>query len=157
MYAVKINMPSEFKIYFEQPVPLETRDIKLLMGTVGLYFIFTKDLPIPYPFKPSRLLYIGMSERKTTGIGKRLINHHDGVHNVGLKNYRRNRPLNFTILNFEMIRQFWGLRVEDLESYFILDFVEKFGVFPICNNRTGSEIFQAKRQADFRIDWDYFN
>jgi hypothetical protein len=150
-------MPNEFKIFFDQPIPLRARNIQLLIGTVGLYFIFTENLPIPYPFKSSRLLYIGMSERKSNGIGKRLINHHDGGHNIGLKNYRKGRQLNFTILNFEMIRQFWGLRIEDLESYFILDFVKKFGVFPICNNRSGSEIYQEKREADFMIDWDYFS
>ena len=150
-------MPVEFKIYFDQPIPLETSNIKLLTGTVGLYFIFTKDLPISYPFKPSRLLYIGMSEQKASSISHRLTRHYDGGHNIGLKNYRRDRPLYFTILNFEMIQRFWGLRVGNLESYFILDFVEKFGVFPICNNTTGSETFQVKRQADFKIDWDYFN
>jgi len=150
-------MPVEFKIYFDQPIPLETSNIKLLKGIAGLYFIFTKDLPISYPFKPSRLLYIGMSEQKTMGIGKRLASHYDGAHNIGLKNYRRDRQLYFTTLNFGMIERLWGLRVGNLESYFILDFVEKFGVFPICNNTTGSETFQEKRQADFKIDWDYFN
>ncbi|MES1250140.1 MAG: hypothetical protein ABUL46_05615, partial [Chitinophaga rupis] len=78
-------MPGEFKIYFDQAIPLETSDIKLLTGAVGLYFIFTKDLPISYPFKPSRLLYIGMSERKTSGISHRLAKHYDGGHNIGLK------------------------------------------------------------------------
>jgi hypothetical protein len=149
-------MLQEFKIYFEEPTPLSASDVKLMTGTVGLYFIFTKDLLIPYPFGQSRLLYIGMSERKTTSIGKRLANHYEGA-NIGLKNYRRGQTLYFTIINFEMIRKFWNLRVEDLESYFILDFVQNFGVFPICNNKRGSELLQKHRQANFKIDWDYFN
>lgn len=150
-------MSNEFKIYFEQSIPLDIRNINLLGRIAGLYFIFTKDLPIPYPFKPSRLLYIGMSERKTSGIANRLSKHYDGMNNVGLKNYRKVRPLYFTILNFEMVSQFWSLKVEDLESYFILDFVVKFGIVPICNIRSGYEMVEENRQAGFTIDWGFFN
>lgn len=151
-------MLGELKIYFEPPSPLEISDIKLLSGTVGLYFIFTSDLVIPYPFKSSRLLYIGMSERKTSSIGNRLTNHFDGVSgNHGLRNYRKVKPLYYTIINFEMLRKFWQLRIEDLESYFILDFTERFGVAPICNNKMGSEVLQARHGVNFNIDWNYFN
>ena len=43
----------------------------------------------------------------------------------------------FTHLNFEMLRRLWKQSIEDLESYFILDFVRLYGVYPICNNKTG--------------------
>lgn len=151
-------MLGELKIHFEPPSPFESGGIKLMSGVVGLYFIFAQDLVIPYPFKSSRLLYIGMSERKSTSIGTRLTNHFDGgSRNYGLKNYRKTRPLYYTIINFEMLRKFWGLRVEDLESYFIVDLTEKFGVSPICNNKMGSEVLPHRHQVNFNIDWDYFN
>jgi hypothetical protein len=55
-----------------------------------------------------------------------------------------------------MLRNFWSNRIEDLESYFILDFVEKHGVYPICNNKSGYEILGKKLKAIFLIDWHYF-
>jgi hypothetical protein len=55
-----------------------------------------------------------------------------------------------------MLRKFWSNRIEDLESYFILDFVEKYGVYPICNNKSGYEILDKKLKANFIIDWQYF-
>ena len=55
-----------------------------------------------------------------------------------------------------MLKSFWEYRIEDLESYFILDFVEKYGVYPICNNKSGFEILEKKIKANFVIDWKYF-
>ncbi len=50
----------------------------------------------------------------------------------------------------------WELRIENLESYFILNFVEHFGVYPICNNRSGIEILRSDLQTHLKIDWSYF-
>jgi hypothetical protein len=47
-------------------------------------------------------------------------------------------------------------RIEDLESYFILNFVEKYGVYPICNNKTGFEVLNNVVETNFDIDWNYF-
>jgi len=114
-------------------------------------------LQIQYPFQKSRLLYIGMSEKKTNSIGSRLTGHFEGKSkNLGLVNYRKVGQLFFTYFNFEMVRKFWDFRIEDLESYFILDFVEKYGVYPICNNKSGFEILEKKVEADFIINWKYF-
>ena len=124
---------------------------------MGLYFIFTSETFIQYPFQKSRLLYIGMSEKKTNSIGSRLTGHFEGKSkNLGLVNYRKVDPLLFTFINFEMLRKFWNHRIEDLESYFILDFVEKYGVYPICNNKSGFEILEKKVEEDFIINWKYF-
>ena len=110
----------------------EPFNIKPLNGIAGLYFIFTQSIDIQYPFEKSKLLYIGMSEKKTNGIGNRLTGHLEGKSkNMGLVNYRKAEQLFFTYINFEMLRKFWNYRIEDLESYFILDFVEKYGVYPI--------------------------
>jgi len=145
------------KIFFDSPKTFEIQNIKPLVGLTGLYFIFNNKMHIQYPFKTSRLLYIGMSEKKTNSMGNRLAGHFEGKSkNVGIVNYRKIKQLSFTYINFEMLRRFWGHRIEDLESYFILDFVEKYGVYPICNNKSSYEILNKKLNANFIIDWSYF-
>lgn len=146
------------KINFDSPRQFELSNIKPLNGIVGIYFIFTINTLIQYPFKKSKLLYIGMSEKKTNSIGSRLTGHFEGKSkNVGLVNYRKIEPLFFTYMNFEMLKSFWQLRIEDLESYFILNFVEHFGVYPICNNKTGFEVLKNDLEVDISIDWNYFD
>ena len=56
-----------------------------------------------------------------------------------------------------MLKSFWQLRIEDLESYFILNFVENYGVYPICNNKTGFEVLKNDLEVDILIDWNYFD
>ena len=151
------NKRDELKIFFDTPRTLEMQNIKPLMGLAGLYFIFNDRIKIQYPFRQSRLIYIGMSEKKTNSIGSRLSQHLEGKSkNWGLINYGKVDRLYFTYINFEMLRKFWSNRVEDLESYFILDFVEKHGVYPICNNKTGYEVLERKLESNFLIDWSYF-
>ena len=146
-----------FKIFFDEYQEFELKNIKPLMGICGLYFIFLKETEIPYPFRKSRLIYIGMSEKKTNSIGKRLSDHYDGTSgNEGLINYRKTEGLYFTYLNFEMLKRIWKYRIEDLESYFILDFVENYGVYPICNNKSGFEIKKHDVLINLEIDWKYF-
>ncbi len=133
------------------------QNIKPLSGLIGLYFIFCEKTYIQYPFKTSRLVYIGMSEKKTNGIGSRLTGHFEGKSkNVGLINYRKMDDLLFTYLNFQLLRTLWEYRVEDLESYFILDFVAKYGVYPICNNKSGYDILKKNIKSDLNIDWAYY-
>ena len=147
----------KLKLFFDQPKMFELQNIKPLSGLTGLYFIFTNKLTIQYPFKKSRLLYIGMSEKKTNSMGSRLTGHFEGnSRNLGLVNYRKVEKLFFTYINFEMLRKSWNYGIEDLESYFILDFVEKHGVYPICNNKSGYEILGKTLKATFIIDWSYF-
>jgi hypothetical protein len=147
----------QVQIYFEKCNRFEPFYIRPLSGIVGLYFIALTSGDIMYPFNRSRLLYIGMSEKKTNSIGSRLQGHYDGQSgNAGLFNYRSVQPLEFTFINFEMVKSMWPHRIEDLESYFILDFVAKFGVYPICNNKTGFEIQQKEVDVEFQIDWKHF-
>jgi hypothetical protein len=150
-------MVNEVTIYFDSPKLFEANNIKPLNGIAGLYFIFSQSIEIQYPFQKSKLLYIGMSERRTNSIGNRLLGHFDGKSkNLGLVNYRKIEPLFFTYINFEMLKSLWQFRIEDLESYFILDFVEQFGVYPICNNKSGFEIQNQTLTSSFKIDWKYF-
>jgi hypothetical protein len=150
-------MTNEVTIYFDSPKNFTPENIKPLNGIAGLYFIFSKSIDINYPFDVSKLLYVGMSEKKTNSIGSRLIGHYDGKSkNAGLTNYRKTEPLLFTYINFEMLRSVWEYKIEDLESYFLLDFVDKYGVYPICNNKTSSEILKNELITSFRINWEYF-
>ena len=147
----------ELKLFFDTPKPYDISNIRSVVGLIGVYFIFTEKTHIQYPFDKSRLLYIGMSEKRTNSIGKRLGDHFDGTSkNLGLINYKKSNRLFFTYFNFEMLRKFWNQSIEDLESYIILDFVNYFGVYPICNNRTGFEIQKISLKTDFIIDWSYF-
>jgi len=146
------------KIFFEEPKRFDLQNIKPLSGIIGLYFIFLTKTEIAYPFGPSKLIYIGMSEKKTNSIGSRLTGHFDGQSgNIGLTSYRKSEQINFTYINFDMLKSVWKYRIEDLESYFILDFVKQFGVYPICNNKTGFEILQSTLPTTLTIDWSYFN
>ncbi|MEN9909466.1 MAG: hypothetical protein RLZZ540_2615 [Bacteroidota bacterium] len=150
-------MSNEVTIFFDSPKPFILANIKPLNGIAGLYFIFSQSIDIQYPFEKSKLLYIGMSEKKTNSISSRLSGHFDGKSkNIGLTNYRKVEPLLFTYINFEMLQNIWHFRIEDLESYFLLNFVEHFGVYPICNNKTGFEILNNTLSTSFKIDWDYF-
>ncbi len=150
-------MQKDISIYFDEPKSFEQTNTKALGGIVGLYFIFTKKTFIQYPFDKSKLLYIGMSEKKTNSIGNRLSGHFEGKSkNIGLVNYRKIEPLLFTYLNFDILKTNWDFRIEDLESYFILSFVEHYGVYPICNNKTGAEIHSSELKVNLKIDWNYF-
>lgn len=150
-------MNDQLKIFFDKPKLFLPENIKPLNGIAGLYFIFSKSVSISYPFNKSKLLYIGMSEKRTNSIRNRLNGHFDGKSkNIGLKNYRKVEELFFTYINFEMLKNLWDYRIEDLESYFILDFVEHYGVYPICNNKTGLDIMNNNIKTHFTIDWDYF-
>lgn len=150
-------MNEALKIFFDNPMTFNPENIRPLNGIAGLYFIFSKSIDISYPFHQSKLLYIGMSEKKTNSIGNRLLGHFDGKSkNVGLQNYRKVTELYFTYINFDLLKSRWEYRIEDLESYFILDFVEKYGVYPICNNKSGLDIMNNNIKTHFKIDWDYF-
>lgn len=148
----------DVKIFFDEPKTFNQQNAKPLVGITGLYFIFLSDTQIAYPYGKSRLIYIGMSEKKTNSIGKRLSDHYDGQSgNIGISSYAKVEQLLFTYLNFEMLRRLWKYSIEDLESYFILDFVRLYGVYPICNNKTGVVVPGGESlDVNLEIDWDYF-
>ena len=146
------------QIRFDTLRPFELDSISGLEKVVGLYFISVSKTEILYPFRSSRLIYIGMSEKTSNSIASRLRGHFDGTSgNLGLTNYRKAQSLMFTYLNFDSIKSFWRQRVEDLESYFIQDFVQKYGVYPICNNKTGFPDFKQGMHSPLEIDWKHFS
>jgi len=149
---------NDIKIFFDEPNLFELRNVRPLNGIVGLYFIFLDTISIKYPFKESKLIYIGMSEKITNSIGVRLSGHFDGKSkNIGIQSYKSVDKVWFTYLNIDMLKLIWAFRVEDLESYFILDFVKHYGVYPICNNKSGFEVKKLDMTINLNIHWDYFN
>ncbi len=125
---------------------------------IGLYFIFLPERKISYPFRDSRLIYIGMSEKKTNSIGKRLLNHiTGGSGNKGITNYNKKDGLLFTYFGYDMYKDTWPGKVEALENYFILDFQEKFGVYPICNNKSSDIEVIGVDDVKYKIDWSFFD
>jgi hypothetical protein len=147
-----------FLLNFDRPLVFEPRSFENLDNVVGIYFIFLTARKIAYPFKESRLIYIGMSEKRTNSIASRLANHFEGRSgNFGLQNYRKVDNVKFTYLNFEIIQPMWKQRIEDFESYLLQDFVQRFGVYPICNNKTGFPEFLITGEKPIEINWDYFD
>lgn len=148
---------NNIQIFFNEGQRFEARNIKPLMGMAGLYFIYNSEIQIQYPFDTSRLIYIGMSEKKTNSIGKRLSGHLDGTSgNEGILSYAKVNDLYFTYINFEMLKNQWSLNIESLESFFILDFVKIFGVYPICNNKSGYNIRNMNLDININIHWESF-
>ena len=148
---------NDIQLFFDEGQEFSIRNIKPLMGITGLYLIYNCDFKIRYPFKSSRLIYIGMSEKKTSSIGKRLQGHLEGISgNEGIVSYNKVNTLLFTYINFEMLKNIWKLSIENLESFFILDFVKKYGVYPICNNKSGYDILLAKQVLHIKINWENF-
>lgn len=60
-----LPMNEHLKIFFDNAMTFNPENIRTLNGIVGLYFIFSKSIDISYPFQQSKLLYIGMSEKRT--------------------------------------------------------------------------------------------
>ena len=147
----------QVKLFFDEGRKFELRNIRPLVGITGLYFIYNDEMEIQYPFHKSRLIYIGMSEKRTNSIGKRLQGHLEGTSgNEGILSYAKVNGDSFTYINFEMLKPTWSLSIESLESYFILDFVKRYGVYPICNNKSGYDIVKADIEKNLIIDWKYF-
>jgi len=131
-----------------------------LRGRTGLYFIFLLKLSIPYPFKNSKLIYIGMSESRINSIGKRLRNHLTGESkNKGIAGYNSRWELKFTYLDYEFLKHlFPKISIELMETIFLENFAETYGSYPICNNRRGKNdaLDSNKKTVSFKIDWNFF-
>lgn len=87
------------QIFFEDGQPFESKNIKPLVGLTGLYLIYNSEIQIQYPFRKSRLIYVGMSEKKTNSMGRRLQGHFEGISgNEGIVSYQKVNKLLFTYL-----------------------------------------------------------
>ena len=141
-------------------VNFEHRNFISLVGRTGLYFIFLGSLSIPYPFQNSRLIYIGMSGSRINSIGKRLKDHFSGKsNNKGIYGYKNRWGLKFTYLDSEFLKHvFPTFSVEKIETYFLENFSEVYGSYPICNNRRGNNEVRdlKKNQEPIKVDWQFY-
>ena len=149
---------NNYKLFFDEGQTFDIRNIRRFKGNVGLYFIYNDEIQVRYPFSQSKLIYIGMSEKTTNSIAGRLQGHLEGTTgNDGISNYMKANDLYFTVLNFQMVKSIWPFRVELLESYYILDFVRLYGVYPICNNKSGYDVQNTESVPQLDINWTFFD
>jgi len=145
------------RILFTQDYNLREREIKLVRGIVGIYFIFLTDAGIAYPFTNSSLIYIGMSESKQNSIAMRLRGHLTGQSgNLGIKNYADTHEVKFTYYSVEVLRRYGAENVYDMESFFLSDFLNHHGSYPICNGQGGHEIADVSKSISATVDWGHF-
>lgn len=148
----------QYRILFYEEHDLDDTSIRLVQGAVGLYFVYLPSLVIPYPFVPSRLIYIGMSESRHNSIGSRLRAHKSGHSgNVALTNYAAGYRARFTYHTADVLKVLGTDDVLELESFFLGHFLKGHGAYPICNNQSGV-LFPATRLThdDVAIDWSFF-
>jgi hypothetical protein len=151
-------MTKPLTIRFLEDKPLDELSVRSARGKIGIYFIFLTDLRIPYPYRSSRLVYIGMSESKQNSIGSRLRSHKSGQSaNRGLTNYISSKPARFTYHTINFLTVLGTSNVVELETFFLGAFLNEHGCFPICNNQAGIEIATPTQLPDIRIQWGFFD
>jgi hypothetical protein len=151
-------MPDSLQIRFLEEHCFDEVSIRSLRGLAGLYFIYTENLPIPYPFLSSRLVYVGMSESKQNSIGNRIRDHSSGQSgNPGLTNYIHTHHARFTYLTFDFLSVLGIPSVAELEGMFLRSFLKKYGSYPICNNQSGIELRVPQQFQSFEIEWQRFD
>lgn len=156
-HVEQVLLETRITIRFSELKILEDVSIRLVRGLVGLYFISLTEPMIDYPFRPSSLVYIGMSESKQNTIGNRLRDHASGQSgNPGLTNYIRTRGAKFTYLTNEILDVLGIPSIPELEGAFLRAFLTEFGSYPICNNQAGMDIRGEGRHSEFTIDWEPF-
>ena len=146
-------------IGFTEEHDFDETSISLVQGIVGLYFIYLTDLRIPYPFKSSRLIYIGMSESRQNSIGNRLRGHKTGQSgNLAIKNYSTAHSVRLTYHSLQILRSLGTDNVMELESFFLRYFLADHGSYPICNNQSGFDFPETSLSSEsIRVEWNYFH
>jgi hypothetical protein len=146
----------DVKLCISEVYPLTTDAIRFADGAVGVYFLALRDGgAIGYPFRQSRLVYIGMSESRQNSIGNRLRSHLSGRSgNAAICNYARARPVVFSYCGIELLRALGTNSFREIESFFLDAFASAHGAFPICNNQCGWTYPASVLKApDVEVDW----
>lgn len=144
-------------IIFTRSYSLREQEVKLVQGVAGIYFIFLKDMAITYPFAASRLIYIGMSESRQHSIAMRLRGHLTGRSgNPGIANYTKAYSVKFTFYSADVLKNYGNENVFDMESFFLSDFLEVHGSYPICNGQAGHQLSATGQMLNTNVDWAFF-
>ena len=145
------------RILFTRTYNLSNYEIKLVRGISGIYFVFLRGAEIAYPVMNSRLIYIGMSESKQNSIALRLRGHLTGQSgNLGISNYAKTHQVEFTYYSAEVLKNYGNENLFDLESFFLSDFLDCHGCFPICNGQAGHQLSNAQKKISASVDWAFF-
>lgn len=144
-------------IIFTRTYNLREQEVKFVQGVTGIYFVFLSDVIISYPFKSCGLIYIGMSESRQNSIAMRLRGHLTGQSgNLGISNYAKAHPVKFTFYSADVLRNYGNENVFDMESFFLSDFLEHHGSFPICNGQAGHQLSDKGMKITATVDWNFF-
>jgi hypothetical protein len=145
------------RILFTQIYNLNEQEIKFVRGVVGIYFIYSTDIEISYPFSNSKLIYIGMSESKQNSLFKRLGGHLSGQSgNIGISNYAKTHTVKFTFYSSEVLSNYGNDNLFDIENFFLSDFLKHYGCFPICNGQSGHKPSETSSPIIASVDWSFF-
>ena len=145
------------RIIFTRTYNLNDYEIKFVRGVAGIYFIFLHDVKIAYPIMNSRLIYIGMSESKQNSIALRLRGHLTGQSgNLGICNYAKTHQVKFTYYSAEVLKNYGNENLFDVESFFLTEFLDCHGCFPICNGQAGHELSNVEKRIAASVDWAFF-
>lgn len=144
-------------VVFTRTYNLREQEIKFVQGVAGIYFIFLTDVAIAYPFEASRLIYIGMSESRQNSIAMRLRGHLTGQSgNLGISNYAKTHPVKFTFYSADVLQNYGNDNIFDMESFFLSDFLEGHGSFPICNGQAGHQLSDIGQKITASVEWCFF-
>ncbi|MBK5924775.1 hypothetical protein CCR90_13555 [Rhodovulum sulfidophilum] len=145
------------RVRFTKSYKLCEQEIKFARGVVGVYFIYLEGVVITYPFRPSGLIYIGMSGSKQNSLSMRLRGHLTGQSgNFGIRNYAKKFKLNFTYYSTDVLSAYGSDNTYDLESFFIGDFLCEHGSHPICNGQAGHQLSDESKEIFASVDWNFF-
>ncbi|KAB2710626.1 GIY-YIG nuclease family protein [Brucella intermedia] len=146
------------RIIFTQTYNLSEQEIKFVRGVAGLYFIYLTQNVIAYPFAKSKLIYIGMSESRQNSLFKRLGGHLTGQSgNMGIRNYAKTQKLKFAYYSAEVLSNSGNENLFDIESFFLSDFLDRYGCFPICNGQSGHRLSEESSPIAADVDWSFFD
>lgn len=146
------------RIIFTQCYNLHEQEVKFVRGVSGIYFIYLTDTKIAYPFSSSRLIYIGMSESKQNSLFKRLGGHLSGQSgNMGIRNYAKMQKVKFTYYSAEVLSKYGNGSLFDFESFFLSDFSQRYGCFPMCNGQSGHKPTETSTPITASVDWSFFD
>ncbi|CAN1724752.1 GIY-YIG domain-containing protein [Hyphomicrobium sp. 1Nfss2.1] len=144
-------------IIFAKTYNLREQEVKFVQGVAGIYFIFLEAVAITYPFATSRLIYIGMSESRQNSIAMRLRSHLTGQSgNLGIANYAKAYSVKFTFYSADVLRSYGSDNIFDMESFFLSNFLEVHGSYPICNGQAGHQLSVTGQKPSASIDWAFF-
>lgn len=147
------------QISFLHEYNFDDRSIRFTDGLVGIYFIYLEEFPVVYPFGYSRLIYLGLSESKQNSVGRRLSAHLSGRSgNQCIKNFAARHSVRFTFHTFDLLKNLGSGNLYELESYFLTDFLQYRGAFPICNSQSGIKLLEPSiPDQGVQVDWEYFS